>query len=135
MHEMQTILINVRGVGLSVCLLRSANWWWCLQCTPHAVCVGSLVAVLALYAACCVCGVIGGGAYTVHRVLCVWGHWWRCLHCTPRAVCVGSLVAVLALYAACCVCGVIGGGACTVRRVLCVWGHWCSLCQSTLTTC
>jgi len=42
MHEMQTIVTDVRGVCLSISL--SAMWLelsGCVQCVPHAVCTGS----------------------------------------------------------------------------------------------
>jgi len=45
MHEMQTILTDVRGVCLSVylsvCLSRGLNRRRRVQCTPRAVCAGS----------------------------------------------------------------------------------------------
>jgi len=41
MHEMLTILTNVRGVCLSVSLPRGLNRRRRVQCTPRAMCVGS----------------------------------------------------------------------------------------------
>jgi len=38
MHEMQTIVTDVRGVCLSVCLSRGLNWWRRVQCAPRAIC-------------------------------------------------------------------------------------------------
>jgi len=45
MHQMLTILTDVRGVCqsvcMSVCLSRGLNWRWCVQSTLRAVCTGS----------------------------------------------------------------------------------------------
>jgi len=41
MHEMLTILTDVHGVYLSVCLSRTLNQQQRVQCTLRAVCVGS----------------------------------------------------------------------------------------------
>jgi len=47
MHEMLTVVIDVRGVFMSVCLSRSLNWRRRMQSTPYAVCVGSFGAAFA----------------------------------------------------------------------------------------
>jgi len=41
MHEMLTILADVRRICLSVCLSPGLNRCWRVQCTPRAVCAGS----------------------------------------------------------------------------------------------
>jgi len=43
--EYMTILTDVRGVCLSVCLLHGLNRRRHVQCTPGAVCAGSFGAV------------------------------------------------------------------------------------------
>jgi len=47
MHEMLTIVTDVRGVCLSVCLSSDLNRRRRVQCTPRAVCVGSFGAAFA----------------------------------------------------------------------------------------
>jgi len=41
MYEMLTILTDIRGVCLSVCLSRGLHWQQRVQCTPRAVCAVS----------------------------------------------------------------------------------------------
>jgi len=70
MHAMLTIVTNVCGVCLSVCLLRCLNRRQRVQCTLHTVCTGSfgaafakclwpLVFFTALYCVCCTVPVFG----------------------------------------------------------------------------
>jgi len=47
MHEMQTIVTDVCGVCLSVCLSRGSNRRRRVQCTLRAVCAGSFGAAFA----------------------------------------------------------------------------------------
>jgi len=47
MHEMLTILTDVRGVCLSVCLSHGLNRRRRVQCRPRAVCAGSFCAAFA----------------------------------------------------------------------------------------
>jgi len=47
MHEMLTIVTDVRGVCLSDCLSRGLNRRRRVQCTPRAVCTGSFSAAFA----------------------------------------------------------------------------------------
>jgi len=47
LHEMQTIVTDVRGVCLSACLSRGLNRRRRVQCTPRAVCAGSFGAAFA----------------------------------------------------------------------------------------
>jgi len=47
MREMHTIVTDVRGVCLSICLSCSLNWQWHVQCTQRAMCVGLFSAAFA----------------------------------------------------------------------------------------
>jgi len=63
MHEMQTIVTDVCGVCLSVCLSRGLNRRRRVRCTPRAVCTGSFGAafIKLLWPLVGVCGYSSSG--------------------------------------------------------------------------